>query len=69
MPPIHLAGEMAVWSEEKWAAFEGTLQRQLRTERRRLERLAVRRQRARAWLQETAAWGFFAAALLLLMFY
>jgi hypothetical protein len=66
MPPIHLAGEMAVWSEEEWAAFEGTLQRQLQ---RQLERVAVRRQRVRAWLQETAAWGLFAATLLLLMFF
>jgi hypothetical protein len=69
MPPIHLAGEMAVWSEEKWAAFEGDLQRQMRAERRRLNRLAARRQRARSFLTETAAWSFFAAALLLVLLY
>jgi hypothetical protein len=69
MPPIHLAGEMAVWSEEKWAAFEGDLQRQMRAERRRLQRLSDRRQRAKSWLAETAAWGFFAATILLLLLY
>jgi len=69
MPPIHLAGEMAVWSEEKWAAFEGDLQRQLRGERRRLARLALRRQRVRSLMHETALWGAFGAALLLVLLY
>jgi len=69
MPPIHLAGEMAVWSEEKWAAFEGDLQRRLRGERRRLERLATRRQRVRSLMQGTAVWGAFGVALLLLLVY
>ena len=69
MPPIHLAGEMAVWSEEKWAAFEGDLQRQLRGERRRLERLAMRRQRVRSLMQGTALLGAFGVALLLLLVY
>jgi hypothetical protein len=58
MPLIHLAGEMAVWSEENWAAFEGGLQRQLRAERRR---------RAGSTSQETAAWGVFALAILLVL--
>jgi hypothetical protein len=69
MPPIYLAGEMAVWSEEKWAAFEGDLQRQLRGERRRLARLALRRQRVRSLMQQTAAWGVFGATVLLLLLY
>ena len=69
MPPIYLAGEMAVWSEEKWAAFEGDLQRQLRSERRRLARLALRRQRVRSLMQQTAAWGVFGVTLLLLLLY
>ena len=58
MPPIHLAGEMAVWSEESWAAFEGGLQRQLRAERRL---------RAGSTSKETAAWGMFALAILLVL--
>ena len=69
MPPIHLAGEMAVWSEEKWAAFEGDLQREMRAERRRLQRLSDRRQRAKSLLAETASWGFFAATIALLLLY
>jgi hypothetical protein len=69
MPPIHLAGEMAVWSEEKWAAFEGGLQRQLRAERRRLERLALQRRRTHSFLREAAVWGLFGAALLLVLLY
>jgi len=69
MPPIHVAGEMAVWNEEKWAAFEGDLQRQFNAERRRLQKVAARRQRARSLLSETAAWGFFAATILLLLLY
>ncbi len=69
MTPIHLAGEMAVWSEDKWAAFEGELQSQLRAERRRLDRLRAKRQRPQsAWLRATA-WGFFSAAILLVLFY
>ncbi|HUL64494.1 MAG TPA: hypothetical protein VLW55_07740 [Burkholderiaceae bacterium] len=64
MSPIHLAGEMAVWSEESWAAFEGDLQRRLRA-----ERLAVRRQRVQALLMEVAIWGVFAAAIVLVPFY
>lgn len=39
MTPIHRAGEMAVWSEERWAAFETDLQRELRRERQRLQRM------------------------------
>jgi hypothetical protein len=66
MQPIHLAGEMAVWSEEKWAAFEGNLQRQLRNERRRLSRLAVQRDRT-TMLKESAAWSLVAVTLLLVI--
>ena len=69
MPPIHVAGEMAVWSEEKWAAFEGDLQRNLRTERRRLARLAMQGQRTRSIVREAASWALFAAALLLIALY
>lgn len=69
MQPIHLAGEMAVWSEEKWAAFEGDLQRRLRSERRRLERQAEGRQRGHFLLKETAAWSVFAVTLLVILFY
>ncbi|HYS13294.1 MAG TPA: hypothetical protein VEN28_08285 [Burkholderiaceae bacterium] len=69
MPPIHVAGEMAVWSEEKWAAFEGDLQRKFSAERRRLQKVAARRQRARSLLSETAAWCLFAATLLLILLY
>lgn len=69
MTPIHLAGEMAVWSEDKWAAFEGELQSQLRAERRRLDRLRAKRQSPQsAWLRATV-WGFFSAAILLVLFY
>jgi hypothetical protein len=64
MSSIHLAGEMAVWSEESWAAFEGNLQRRLRA-----ERLAVRRRRVQALLMEAAIWGVFAAAIVLVPFY
>jgi hypothetical protein len=63
MSPIHLAGEMAVWSEESWAAFEGDLQRRLRA-----ERLAVRRQRVQALLMQMALWGVFVAAIVLVSF-
>jgi hypothetical protein len=63
MSPIHLAGEMAVWSEDSWAAFEGDLQRRLRA-----ERLALRRQRMQALLVEVAIWGGFTAAILLIPF-
>lgn len=38
MTPIDRAGEMAVWSEERWTAFETDLQRELRRERQRLRR-------------------------------
>jgi hypothetical protein len=69
MPPIHLAGEMAVWSEEKWAAFEGDLQRQVRAERRRLARSAARRRRARSMLTEAVAWSLFAGSVLLVLLY
>ena len=69
MGPIHLAGEMAVWSEEKWAAFEGDLQRQLRAERRRIARIARRRERAQFIIKQTAVWSVFAATLLLALFY
>lgn len=69
MPPIHLAGEMAVWSEDKWAAFEGELQSQLRAERRRLQRLQAQREPQRpAWIRATA-WGLATAALLLVLLY
>ena len=54
MTPIHLAGEMAVWSEDKWAAFEGELQSQLRAERRRLERLSAKRQQK---MKELGGWA------------
>ena len=67
MSPIHLAGEMAVWSEEQWAAFEGHGQRRPRAERRRA-RLALRRARARSLLIETAVWGCLATSVLLLLF-
>jgi len=60
---------MAVWSEDRWAAFEGDLQRQMRAERRRLDRLARRRVRATAALKQVAAWTLFAATLLLVLFY
>lgn len=43
MTPIHRAGEMAVWSEERWAAFETDLQRELRRERQRLQRRSCAR--------------------------
>jgi hypothetical protein len=70
MAPIHVAGEMAVWSEEKWADFEGDLQRQFRAERRRLDRLArARRQAANRLLWQTASWGMFVAAVLLALLY
>jgi hypothetical protein len=69
MSPIHLAGEMAVWSEEKWAAFEGDLQRQLRTERRRLGRLVLRRRYFKSWMTRAATWCLLAGTLLLVMFY
>jgi hypothetical protein len=64
MSPIHLAGEMAVWNEESWVAFEDDLQRQLHA-----ERLAVRRARMQALLLEAAIWGAFAAAIVLVPFY
>ena len=64
MSPIHLAGEMAVWNEETWVAFEGDLQRRLRA-----ERLAVRRARTQARLMQIAIWGAFAAAIVLVPFY
>lgn len=69
MTPIHLAGEMAVWSEDKWAAFEGELQSQLRAERRRLEQLAAKRRRPQATLMQSAAWALLTAAVLLVLFY
>ena len=69
MPPIYLAGEMAVWSEEKWAAFECDLQRRLRVERRRMQQAMQRRQRTRSIIKGTAAWGFVAAAVLLAFLY
>ena len=64
MSPIHLAGEMAVWNEETWVAFEGDLQRRLRA-----ERLAVRRARMQALLMEASIWGAVAAAIVLALFY
>ena len=67
MPPIHVAGEMAVWNEEKWAAFETELQRQMQAERRRLYGAHTARRGKRDWLMETAAWGFFAASVVLLL--
>jgi hypothetical protein len=71
MTPIHLAGEMAVWSEDKWAAFEGELQSQLRAERRRLERLAAKRRSARqqATVLHTVAWTLLSAAILVALFH
>jgi hypothetical protein len=69
MTPIHLAGEMAVWSEDKWAAFEGELQSQLRAEWRRLERLQARRRRPQATWLRAAAWGLLSATVLLVLFY
>lgn len=69
MTPIHLAGEMAVWSEDKWAAFEGELQSQLRAERRRLEQLASERRRPRSTLLQSATWALFSAAVLVVLFY
>ena len=69
MGPIHLAGEMAVWSEEQWAAFEGDLQRQLRAERRRIARIARRRERAQFIIKQTAVWSVLAVTLLLALFY
>jgi uncharacterized protein YeaO (DUF488 family) len=38
MTPAERTVEMAVWSEERWAAFETDLQRELRQERQRLQR-------------------------------
>jgi hypothetical protein len=69
MTPIHVAGEMAVWSEDKWAAFEGELQSQLRAERRRLDRLAAKRQRPQSTLVQSASWALFTAAVLFVLFY
>jgi len=69
MQPIHLAGEMAVWSEEKWSAFERALQRRLHDERRRRARLAIRSSRVQALLLEATAWGFFIAAIVRVVFY
>ena len=69
MAPIHVTGEMAVWSEDKWAAFEGDLQRQMRAERRRLQRLARGRDRSKAVAKQTFAWAMFAATLALVLLY
>ena len=71
MTPIHLAGEMAVWSEEKWAAFESELQSQLRAERRRLERVAAKRRNRgpRSTLLQTVAWTLLSAAIFVALFH
>jgi len=69
MTPIHVTGEMAVWNEDKWAAFEGDLQRQVRAERRRLDGLSRGRQRTTAVLKQAAAWTLFAATLALVLLY
>ena len=66
MTPIHLAGEMAVWSEEHWAAFEGHGKRRLQGKQQR-ERLALRRERVRSLLTEAAVWGLLATSVLLLL--
>lgn len=68
MSQIHTQGEMAVWSEDKWAAFEGELQSQLRAERRRLNRLAAKRQRRPGPLK-LASWMLASAALVVVLFY
>jgi hypothetical protein len=69
MTPIHVAGEMAVWSEDKWAAFESELQGQLRAERRRLERLATRPNQRRGTMLHVMGWTLLSATLLLALFY
>lgn len=69
MTPIHLAGEMAVWSEDKWAAFEGELQSQLRAERRRLDQMATQRERPRSKLVHAATWALLSATVLVVFFY
>ncbi|HTT11859.1 MAG TPA: hypothetical protein VMG60_13275 [Burkholderiaceae bacterium] len=65
MSLIHLAGEMAVWSEEQWAAYEGKAPRPLWMERQR-ERLARRREHARSLLVETFAWTLLVTSVVLL---
>lgn len=69
MTPIHVSGEMAVWNEDKWAALEGDLQRQMRAERRRLDHLALSRRRTAAKFKQTAGWALVTAALLVVLFY
>ena len=59
MPPIHHAGEMAVWCEENWAAFETDLRRQ-RIAARKLRLGSQRRMRSK--LSLASAWGVFVAA-------
>ncbi len=68
MSQIHTQGEMAVWSEDKWAAFEGELQSELRAERRRLRRLAAKRQR-RPGPVKLASWMLLSAALVIALLY
>lgn len=68
MSQIHTQGEMAVWSEDKWAAFEGELQSELRAERRRLKRLAAKRQR-RPGPVKLAGWMLLSAALVIAVFF
>ncbi|MCX8005205.1 MAG: hypothetical protein N2688_09650 [Burkholderiaceae bacterium] len=58
-------GEMAVWSEERWAAFERDLARELRQERRRLGR--KRRGRERRLPLWAAAAGIGLAAALFIV--
>lgn len=69
MRPIHRDGEMAVWSEERWAAFESELQRELRRERQRLRRksgaTAARAPHVRRALAAAGALGCGLLALLL----
>ena len=65
MALIHQAGEMAVWSEEQWAAFEGAGPRRLWSARRRA-RLAQRRERVKALMIEALAWTLLVGSVLIL---
>ena len=68
MTPAERTVEMAVWSEERWAAFETDLQRELRQERQRLQRkLRAASPRRRAMGSALAA-GALALGLLVALF-
>ncbi|HXF47112.1 MAG TPA: hypothetical protein VNK91_13435 [Burkholderiaceae bacterium] len=68
MTPAERTAEMAVWSEERWAAFETDLQRELRLERQRLQRKLRAASPRRRAIGPTLAAGALALGLLVALF-